>query len=507
MRKNSFFIILLVATITVDVLSQRWQPAAQIDGAVLNINIITLLDGTTLIPLTRVVPKQKDTLVFYSVESLLTDRKPWHQQLQGRLFLKGVFDGNGNGYPEAIFGQVGLPSFFAIDMFSENMTTEDLPREGGLSPFPEQTVEYRGNLDGDRYVDQIVATRDDQFAWVVYGDSLRPLLDYSIVPANYQRANEWRARILAVGPLSGKMCMVQLAFKADDYDWGYYQLLELNAEDLRARRDTIRTTLLNEVANPGQYLFDSKILKADTVWHFFPGGLSADVPSLKVKLQSITIQPSASLVRMGDHSYWYGQGKVVGDWSFPVTMSANRLMVANMGVAPGDYQHLLRLFLCSDDDNAELTVFADAYLPIASDSSWNVVSAAALIQDNDGDGIEDLVVSHGWTDPETKEYRRAVSIFLTTQIEPVSVDESVLNLEKLDASTVLSARRMENAWIVPDGARCVRRDLAPVYDLRGQKIATVRTEVNGDDVLLLDNGEITERPAWCVVGTCVIRLY
>jgi hypothetical protein len=332
-------------------------------------------------------------------------------------------------------------------------------------------------------------------------------MDYSIVPANYQRANEWRPRILAVGPLSGRMCMVQLAFKAEDYDWGYYQLLELNAEDLRARRDTIRTTLLNEVANPGQYMFSSKILKADTVWHFFPGGLSADVPSLKVTLQGSVIQSTNSVIRESDYSFWFGQGKLYGEWNYPVTMNAHRLIAVDRGVTPGANQRVVRLFKCTNTDIAELTKFADAQLPITRDSSRNTVGAAVLIPDQDGDGIEDVVVEHYWADPLTGKELNAVSIFLTSQIEPVSVDDRVLDLDGLDASTYLTARRSDNALVVPQAARCVQRDLSPVYDLQGQKIAMVRTEVNGDDVLLLDNGEITERPAWCVVGTCVIRLY
>jgi hypothetical protein len=281
--------------------------------------------------------------------------------------------------------------------------------------------------------------------------------------------------------------MVQLAFKADDYDWGYYQLLELNAEDLRARRDTIRTTLINEVANPSKKLFSSVVLKADTVWYFYTGGLTTDLPCLKVTLQASKISSTASVFNMSDYLFWFGQGKVALESNYPVTMSAHQ---------------------CSNTDSAHLVPFADAQLPIHADSNRTIaVGGCVLIPDQDGDGIEDVIVDHAWTDPETRKPRSAVSIFLTSQIEPVSVSDAELNLETLDSATVLTARRVDNAWFVASAANCVRRDLSPVYDLQGQKIAMIRTQVNGDDVVLYDDGAITERPAWCVVGNCVIRLY
>jgi hypothetical protein len=369
-------------------------------------------------------------------------------------------------------------------------------------------VVHEGDLDGDGFRDQIARHREEQYARVVFGDRVAPYVDHSIVPANYQRANEWRARILAVGPLSGKMCMVQLAFKADDYDWGYYQLLELNAEDLRARRDTIRTTLINEVANPSKKLFSSVVLKADTVWYFYTGGLTTDLPCLKVTLQASKISSTASVFNMSDYLFWFGQGKVALESNYPVTMSAHRLIAGETSLGQGPGQRVLRLYQCSNTDSAHLVPFADAQLPIHADSNRTIaVGGCVLIPDQDGDGIEDVIVDHAWTDPETRKPRSAVSIFLTSQIEPVSVSDAELNLETLDSATVLTARRVDNAWFVASAANCVRRDLSPVYDLQGQKIAMVRTEVNGDDVLLLDNGEITERPAWCVVGNCVIRLY
>ncbi len=343
---------------------------------------------------------------------------------------------------------------------------------------------------------------------MVFGDRVAPYVDHSIVPANYQRANEWRPRILAVGPLSGKMCMVQLAFKADDYDWGYYQLLELNAEDLRARRDTIRTTLLNEVANPSKKLFSSVVLKADTVWHFFHGGIGIDELCLKVTLKRSDINPTLSVIRTSDYLYWFGQGKVALESNYPVTMSAHRLIAGETALSRGGEKTVLRLYKCSDSDNATLIPYADAQLPIHADSNRaRAVGSCVMIPDQDGDGIEDVIVEHYWTDPGTSTPRSAVSIFLTSQIEPVSVSDAELNLETLDSATVLTARRVDNAWFVASAANCVRRDLSPVYDLQGQKIAMIRTQVNGDDVVLYDDGAITERPAWCVVGNCVIRLY
>jgi hypothetical protein len=253
-------------------------------------------------------------------------------------------------------------------------------------------------------------------------------------------------------------------------------------------------------------MFASKILKADTVWHFFPGGLSADVPSLKVTLQRSIIQSTNSVIRESDYSFWFGQGKLYGEWNYPVTMSAHRLIAVDRGVTPGANQRVVRMFTCTNTDVAELTKYADAQLPITRDSSRNTVGAAVLIPDQDGDGVEDLVVEHYWVNPQTGIELNAVSIFLTSQIEPVSVDEAVLNLDRLDTTTVLTARWAGNAWVVLQAAGCVRRDLSPVYNLQGQKIAMVRTEVNGDDVLLLDNGAITERPAWCVIGECVVRI-
>jgi hypothetical protein len=476
---------------------------------VLNINIITLPDGTTLIPLMRMKPNQKDSNTLYSVQSLLTDRTPWPMQLDGLPRVMGVYDGNGSGYPELVVSpQNGGFYQLVLDAFSPAQKSEQIPRDSGWWPIPREMVEYRGDIDGDQLEDQWVAVKNYQYATVTYGNTPNPYTHRSIVPANYQRANEWRPRILAVGPLSGKMCMVQLAFKADDYDWGYYQLLELNAEDLRARRDTIRTTLINEVANPSKKLFSSVVLKADTVWYFYTGGLTTDLPCLKVTLQASKISSTASVFNMSDYLFWFGQGKVALESNYPVTMSAHRLIAGETALSRGGEETVLRLYKCSDSDNATLIPYADAQLPIHADSNRaRAVGSCVMIPDQDGDGIEDVIVEHYWTDPGTNTPRSAVSIFLTSQIEPVSVSDAELDLTTLDTTAILSARRADNAWVVANAAICVQQYLSPVYDLQGQKIAMVRTEVNGDDVLLLDNGEITERPAWCVVGTCVIRLY
>ncbi|RPI68769.1 MAG: hypothetical protein EHM43_03905 [Ignavibacteriae bacterium] len=444
--------------------------------------------------------------MFFSVQSLLGDKKPWRDQLSGLPHIRGVFDGNGNGFPEMAIKPHGGESVFYYDAFSQTGRLVDSPSVGGSWPIFGEMVVYQGDLDDDSYAEQFVGRRLEQYARIVFGGSPVPYHNHSIVPANYQRSNERRAKILAVGKLSGRTCMLQLAFKADTYDSGYYQLLELNQEDVRARRDTIRTTLLNEVVNPDKWLFSEVVLKADTVWHFFPGGYSAEKASLKVTLSSSSISITKSEIRVSDHSFWYGQGKETSQWNYPVTINAHRLIAADMGVTPGSIQRVLRLFTCSNIDDAELSRFADAQLPITHDSSRGYVAAAVLIPDYDGDGIEDVVVEHGWTDPQTGKERNAVSIFLTTQIKPVSVDEAVLKLDKLDTTTVLTARWAGNAWVVLQAAGCVRRDLSPVYNLQGQKIAMVRTEVNGDDVLLLDNGAITERPAWCVIGECVVRI-
>jgi hypothetical protein len=487
--------------------AQSWHPAAQIDGARLNINIVTLPDGTTLIPLRRVVPKQKDTMLFYSIQSLLTDRQPWHQQMPGLPNLHGFFDGNSNGYPEAIFSRTGLPSLFAVDVFTESMTTEELPRKGGLSPFPEQMVDHRGLLDGDRYLDQLVARRNEEFAWVVYGDSVRPLLDYSVVPANYQRSSERRAKILAVGKLSGRTCMLQLAFKADTYDSGYYQLLELNQDDVRARRDTIRTTLLNEVVNPSKKLFGDVVLKADTVWHFFPGGLDINKLSLKVTVSKSSISLTRSVIGESDYDFWYGQGKERIEWNYPVAMSAHRLIAAESAVSPGLGQRVLRLFVCSNTDSAELSVYADAQLPVHADSNrFAAVHSMVLIPDHDGDGVEDVIVEHGWTDPGSVEYRNAVSIFLTTQIKPVSVDGDAVTVPDLDTTAALYSHRAGDVWVVPNASQCYRQDVSPVYNVNGERIASLNVHVNGLDIIIHDDGAIGAAPAWCVIGECVVRI-
>lgn len=501
------YIAVLCVYCAVPVHAQRWQPAAQLDGASLNINVITLPDGTTLIPLRRMRPNQGDSNVLYSVQSLLTDRTPWPKQFNGLPKIKGVCDGNGNGHPEVRFDpHSGLPQM-AFDAFSPIERTEQIASDSGSWPIPGQMVEYRGDIDGDRLEDQWVLVRGNQYSIVVYGDTPNPYMQRSIVPVSHERADELRTQILAVGPLSGKMCMVQLAFKADDNNIGFYQLLELNTEDLRARRDTIRTTLLNEVANTSGYAFDDKVLKADTVWHLFTTKQLTEVPSLKVTLKTSTIQPTRSVIREGGNWLWYGQGNEGLPWNFPVTFSADRLIAAETSLGSGLWQRVLRLYTCSNSDSAVLTPFADAQLPIEADTNRDqAVIRCTLIPDQDGDGIEDVVVEHFGIEYGTTTEKNAVSIFLTTHIVPVSVDDQVLQTEKVDASTVLTARRLDNAWIVPLAGRCAQRDLSPVYNVQGQKIATVRTEVIGDDVILHDNGAITSSPTWCVMGNCIVRL-
>ena len=58
-------------------LAQEWPYAVRIEGARMHRHLVTLPDGTTLVPLMRLVPAEKDTYYWYRLESLLTTPERW----------------------------------------------------------------------------------------------------------------------------------------------------------------------------------------------------------------------------------------------------------------------------------------------------------------------------------------------------------------------------------------------------------------------------------------------
>ena len=156
----------------------------------------------------------------------------------------GVFDGNGNGVADVAAYSVSFPrlSGFYTDGFTKSATIVEgmgVPR----SPVPNAACRYDGDLDGD-------GINDAMYEWgagsvnLAYGDASQPWSQYSFVDIGPRPNRDNDHYAWCVGLLSGVPCVVRAYWNA--FDEPRMQLRRLNEEDLRARRDTIRTELVHE---------------------------------------------------------------------------------------------------------------------------------------------------------------------------------------------------------------------------------------------------------------------
>ena len=116
-------LLLSMAMMTAPALAQKWPYAVRIEGARMHRHLVTLPDGTTLVPLMRLVPAEKDTYYWYRLESLLSVPERWPIQIP-MTNIFGVFDGNGNGVADVAAYSVSFPrlSGFYTDGFTKSAT-------------------------------------------------------------------------------------------------------------------------------------------------------------------------------------------------------------------------------------------------------------------------------------------------------------------------------------------------------------------------------------------------
>jgi len=367
-------------------------------------------------------------------------------------------------------------------------------------------VSYQGDLDGDGIQDYLSSVQDYTTADINYGDAQEPYRQWSTTERDPKASSDFRSTIMMVGRLSGRVCMVRLVFKYDSWDAGYYQLVELNPDDLAARRDTIRSTVLREIANPQRYSVFSRVLRADTVWHFFGTTSASSAPSLKVTIDTAAFLMSSPPLIQSDVQFWFGQRKRWTNWWYPVVMDADRPIARQSGVTGETIK--LRIHTCTNTDNATLDILGDATLPGNNNSYRGYVRSLVMIPDYDGDGIEDIVVEHSWHDTDTSSVVRAyTSVFLTTHRQPVSVAPQEQTLPLSDTAHAIDAFRRGASWVAPGTGYCLQEaSTGTLYLLDGSAVGTATARLEGVDVVLDDTGRLPASAAWFVIGRCVFRL-
>ncbi len=506
---GSCLLSVLLLMSPVQAAAQQWEAAATMQGYVLSPNVVTLPDGTSLVALRKFEPIRSDTFLFYSVASLLTDQQPWPVQLPLPVRnVYAVYESNGPGPSDVNFATESK-AYFAMDAFTPSQTLRPAYNEGGRAPAAVDgnapMVAYQGDLDGDGFQDVLSANQKESLAYITYGDAQEPYLQWSATERDPKASSDFRSTIMMVGRLSGRVCMVRLVFKYDSWDAGYYQLVELNPDDLAERRDTIRSTVLREIANPQRYWYGGKVLRADTVWHFFTNALTEDRPSLKVTLDRVEIRPTVSDLNLGGDGPWFGQRKRVTNWWYPVVMDADRPMAVQWNPPEG---LAARIYTCPNTDDAVVELFGEARLPGNNNSYRGGISSLVMIPDYDGDGIEDIVVEHGWLDTDTSSVvRMYTSVFLTTHRQPVSVLPQEQTLPLSDTAHAIDAFRRGASWVAPGAGYCLQKaSTGLLYLLDGSAVGTATARLEGADVVLDDTGRLPASAAWFVIGRCVLRL-
>ena len=462
-------------------------------------HVVTLPDGTTLVALSRINPEEKDTLYWYEVESLLTTPKRYHRQIQGRQ-IYGTWDGNGNGIQDVWMspttGTLASKRIVHLDAFTD-LQTEHMIDEAGWSPLPSGAPRLQGDLDSDGIEDVIVALSGNGIyqIFIVYGDRVSPWKDRSNKHIGDRKDFLPSPKCIAIGKLSGRTCFVLYQAKGAYEGFPvshYWQLWELNQEDLNNHADSIRVTMLHERDMTDTPVNGGVCLFGEDEWWLFrsptfdPTGLSA-----RFTVDTSEIFPQAYDAPWSTEAKAHFAQRRWKTDPLPVQIDASRAFLVEWGT-PRDANNqmalTLRLFRVVDITTVELELLGEMLL-----TKFNYVSgvyAASLVPDIDGDGLEDILVGHTAADTANgKETdRNYVDLFLTTQRTSVSVMDS---------------GEQETEHDVPHP--CVWSGAeALIYNALGEQVAVLPVQRN--TLAPTDIEALPMQPLWGVVGDCVKRV-
>ncbi len=487
--------------------SQSWTPAGQMIGPLMWEFPLSLPDGTNLIGLRWVNQRNNDSLYWFEIKSLSSTPKMYERQTLGFRTILDVNDFDSDGYLDIAGIKVDNSATILWAAMSE--------REHSREPLPDRqsmaygvSNRYFGDVDKDGLYDDYSA-EGESAARIVWGDSTHPFTGPSYVQI-IDNSNEIYptlppTKVVAVGLLDGNPCIVQ-SYQLMPESPPFYELHELNMEDLRARARKIRTTLLQKINVGENRRYGNVVLLGSGTWWLFSAyGNESGSYGLKVTAKSINLEAVAKFWKGGWQQY-FGQGGRNNDQNYPRVISEGRpfvrrdlqkKVIAGLGEVQYSVYTVARI---TDIASAEVEILGVA-VPPDSQCYESYPERMTMVPDIDDDGINDFMVTISHTVPGDKIHTRAVSLYLTSQ-RPVA---SSIDTEADTTRIVVDEGEW---WRIVDGESCWTTNSvsAQLFNISGAAIATLKPTLNGTDIVIDKPRDLSQQALWLRLGHCTFRL-
>lgn len=489
--------------------AQMWTPAGQMVGPLMWPFPLTLPDSTNLIPLRWVNSRNNDSLYWFEIESFQVQPKMYHRQTLNLRSLLEVRDYDGDGLTDVAGRGYSSPAFVLYAALTDDEHKKE-PVDGQVGARWGVETRYFGDVNSDGLVDDFVwDPRFPRSAIVAFGDRQHPFMGPSYVAIRDSRNPMYPdlqpTYVAALGMLDGSPHLVQTYYANPQEK--YYELLELNRDDLIARKDTIRTTVVQRAYLSG-HDYGAVVLRTPGVWWLFgidPNG-SRD-RGLKVTRSGMSVVTVPEYWR----AYWdrfLGQGGENSESNFPRVIDADRPFIrydrpTNVVDSIGEVKHAaLTLTRLKDPETAEVEILGTA-VPVRSQMQGSYLLACSVVDDIDHDGLHDMMVNFSFKPEGAVEESACVNLYLTTQRPTVSVD-----LLDSTAGYRVNVIDIGTAWRLVDAVSCghVDQPVATLYDVSGTQYMVEAPRVDGRDVVIEKPKGLPQVSLWLRVGECTIRV-
>lgn len=492
-----------------EVRSQMWTPAGQMVGPLMWPFPLTLPDSTHLIPLRWVNARGNDSLYWYDIASFQIQPTRYRRQTSEFRSVLEVRDFDGDGLADVAGSGYSTPAFVLYAALSDDEHKKE-PVEGQVGARWGVETRCFGDVDADGMVD--VFSWDPRFpqtAIVAFGDRQHPFMGPSYVVIRDGRSSNYPdlppTFVAALGMLDGLPYLVQTYWVNPQEK--YYELLELNREDLSVRKDTIRTTVVHR-----EYLTDHSygavVLRTPGVWWLFgvdPNG-SRD-RGLKVSRSGM------SVVTVPDYwrAYWdryLGQGGENSESNFPRVIDSDRPFIrydrpTNIIDSVGEVKYAaLTLTRLKDPSTAEVEILGTA-VPLKSQMQGSYLLDCSVVDDIDHDGVQDMMANFSYKPEGATEESSCVNLYLTSQRPTVSVETAVA-----DRTLHVSVIDVGTSWRLIEGGSCTlaERPSVQLFDVSGAHYHSTDVQIDGLDLVIEKPKDLPAVSLWARVGDCTVRL-
>ena len=467
-------------------------------GASLRYLSVEIPNGPTLIPIVNGPNAPVDTPLLYDVSTFGFDSKPYDNS-NGMATCYYVGDFNGNGITDYISDK------YYLDAFTDSETQWDSLYPDSVLISKETPSVYL-DVDDDGATDYITMDLVKRGV-ILFGDSTRPLQKQSrFYPKLYSDGSKNLVHLF--GRIAGRTCLLRQEWKQptsiSDRKLSYV-LEELNQEDLRLRKDTIRTSVVCQ----SQYImtasYPSLIINGGDVW-WVPSSLNVPELPLRVSLDSIYLaQPHESWftndsIAVAAHylygpAQWGRQPGRIFNSSTPHFLWYRDSMEANKIFRWLIYRTIV------DPQTLETTELGRMKLaPV--DRYGILITTTLLIPDIDHDGHRDVMISSYTMHPERGQEFTLVDLYLTSQRTGTGVSE-----EQHIYPEILTTRT-EQGWLLNNAAiECkTNRQVVDLYAIDGRILATTKLQFMNDQLLIVDPHITYTGALFTFIGKCPIRL-